>query len=450
MENAFLEDLRWRGLISQCSDEAGLAARLEAGPLTVYAGFDPTATSLHVGNLIPLIALTRFQRAGHRAIALVGGATGLIGDPSGKGSERQLQTPAEVASRTKAISAQLSQVVNAAAAGCPGVELTARTGSPEGDFTVEGVARSGVQVANNLDWTAQVSLLDFLRDVGKHFSVNSMIHRDSVRSRLERDGEGISFTEFSYMLLQANDFLELAARTGCELQIGGSDQWGNMCSGADLIRRKLNRPAFALTFPLLTTHDGQKFGKSVKGAIWLDPNQTSVWEFYQFWLNTDDQDVIRLLKLFTFVSRPEIEDYEQSVQDEPQRRLAQRRLAFEMTTLIHGQAAAENAIETAQVLFQKKEPDALLEQAWQDLAKALPTVKVSSLDAAPSLVALLVSAGLEASNTRALASIRAGGVSVNNVKVGDPKWALTHETLLRGRYLLLRKGVKHFAVVEVG
>ncbi len=449
MANDFLEDLRWRGLISQCSDEAGLAARLEAGPITLYAGFDPTATSLHVGNLIPLIALARFQRAGHRAIALVGGATGLIGDPSGKGSERQLQTSAEVASRTKAIGAQLASVVNAAA-GLPEFQLTQQMGSFSGDFTLEGVIYPGVQVANNLDWTAEVSVLDFLRDVGKHFSVNAMIHRDSVRSRLERDGEGISFTEFSYMLLQANDFLQLAERAGCELQIGGSDQWGNMCSGADLIRRKLDRSAFALTFPLLTTHDGQKFGKSVKGAIWLDAAQTSVWDFYQFWLNSADEDVIRLLKLFTFVSRPEVEDYEEEVKAAPQRRLAQRRLAFEMTKLIHGRAAAEQAVAAAAVLFEKGDPSMLTAEAWNDLASSVPCVKRASLEEAPSLAALLVAAGLEASNNRAMESIRGGGVSVNNVKVTDPRGALTESHLLLGRYALVRKGKKHFSIVVIG
>lgn len=450
MSNALLEDLRWRGLVAQCTDEVGLAARLEAGPVSVYAGFDPTAASLHVGNLIPLIALARFQRAGHRGVALVGGATGLIGDPSGKGAERLLQTPDEVAVRTKAIQTQLASVVNSAAGLRQGLEITRQAGSLAGDFTLEGVIHQGARVVNNLDWTADVSMLDFLRDVGKHFSVNAMIHRDSVKSRLDRDGEGISFTEFSYMLLQAHDFLRLAEREGCELQIGGSDQWGNMCSGVDLIRRKLDRQAFALTFPLLTTHDGQKFGKSVKGAVWLDAAQTSVWDFYQFWLNADDHDVIRLLKLFTFVSRPEIEEYAVEVETAPQRRLAQRRLAFEMTKLIHGKDAAGRAVAAARVLFEKAEPAMLSVAAWEDLLHSVPNLKLPSLGDVPALAALLVAAGLEVSNSRALDSIRAGGVSINNVKITDPRLMLSEAHLLQGRYALIRKGKKHFAIVAVG
>lgn len=423
--NALIEDLRWRGLVAQCSDEDSLVKRLNEGAVSLYAGFDPTAESLHVGNLIPLIALARFQRAGHRVIALVGGATGMIGDPSGKALERVLESESVVAHRASRIAAQLGRVLNLSS------------------------SESGV-VVNNLDWTANVSVLDFLRDVGKQFSVNAMLSRDSVRSRLDREGAGISFTEFSYMLLQAFDFMKLAEREGCVLQVGGSDQWGNMCSGADLIRRKLNKEAFALTFPLLTTHDGQKFGKSVKGAVWLDARLTSVWDFFQFWLNTADQDVIRLLKLFTFLSRPEIEALEQEVETCPQARKAQRCLAFELTAMIHGEDAALAVTAAARVLFEKACTEELTVGAWEALAESVPTVRFRELSQVPAIAPLLVAAGLESSNTRAAESLRAGAVSLNNLKVGAGGPAIGAEQLRHGRYLLLRKGKRHFAVVVVG
>lgn len=324
----FLEDLRWRGLISDCTNEAALAERLAAGPLTLYCGFDPTAQSLHVGNLIPLLGLVRFQRAGHKVLALTGGATGLIGDPSGKSVERNLQSTQDVEARTLKIEKQLKQFVD--------------TSSSERG-----------EVVNNLEWTQNLSVLDFLRDTGKHFSVNAMIARDSVRSRIEREGDGISFTEFSYMLLQAQDFLKLFESRNCVLQIGGSDQWGNMCSGADLVRRKHGKEAFSLTFPLLTTSDGQKFGKTVKGAVWLDAELTSSWEFFQFWMNTSDEDVIKLLKFFTFLPKEEILNLESKTRLTPQLREAQHRLAWELTALVHGSAVANSCRQAAGGLFQE-------------------------------------------------------------------------------------------------
>lgn len=421
--NTFLEDLQWRGLVHQCTDLEALSAALDAGPATLYCGFDPTASSLHVGNLVPLLALARFQREGHRALALVGGATGLIGDPSGKSAERVLQTPEDVKARVGDIKRQLGQFIN-----------------------VED-ERKG-KLVNNLDWTQNLSVLDFLRDIGKHFSVNAMIHRDSVRSRLERDGEGISFTEFSYMLLQAQDFLHLAEQEGCMLQIGGSDQWGNMCSGADLIRRKLSKPAFALTFPLLTTSDGQKFGKTVKGAVWLDASRTSVWEFFQFWLNVPDADVIQMLKLFTFVPRAEIEQLEQAVATAPEQRQAQRRLAREVTGLVHGQAAAHEVELVAEVIFGRGEPASLSAGALAQLALAVPLVQLSPEQLTQTLAQVMVALKLERSISKANELIRTGAVTVSGIRVTETQGAVAQLNWLHDRFLLIRKGKKTFAMVE--
>ncbi len=424
MTHSFLEDLQWRGLVHQCTDIDKLSARLTQGPVTLYCGFDPTAQSLHVGSLVPLLTLARFQQAGHRALALVGGATGLIGDPSGKSAERALQTPETVARQVKGVSAQLERFVD--------------TSDP---------ARGAV--VNNLDWTRDVSVLDFLRDVGKHFSVNAMVQRDSVRSRLQREGEGLSFTEFSYMLLQSFDFLKLHERESCELQIGGSDQWGNMCSGTDLVRRIHGRDTFALTLPLLTTADGQKFGKTVKGAVWLDAGLTSVWDFYQFWLNADDADVIRFLKLFTMASRSEIEALESATAERPAERLAQRRLAFEVTALVHGPAAAHDAVATSEVLFGKQDPAVLSLSALESLAKSLP-VHATASDATLFLSSALVALGLEPSMTRANEAVKSGAVQVNGVKQLDPKFAVQQANGLHGKFCLIRKGRKTFGLVQFG
>ena len=441
--NTLIEDLQWRGLIHQCTNLDALAARLSTGPVTLYCGFDPTADSLHVGSLVPLLTLARFQRAGHRSLALVGGATGLIGDPSGKSAERVLQTPEDVAHRTELIKAQVSRFLDLNPR-----ELVASHlhGDMAGDFTLEGVMRPTAAVVNNLDWTAGVGVLEFLRDVGKHFSVNAMIHRDSVRSRLEREGSGLSFTEFSYMLLQAFDFLKLHEREGCELQIGGSDQWGNMCSGSDLIRRIHGKESFALTLPLLTTSDGQKFGKTVKGAVWLDAKLTSPLDFFQFWLNTADQDVVRFLKLFTFLSREAIEALEQDTLERPQLRRAQRQLAWEMTALVHGEQAAQDAADTAAVLFGSQPPQSLSASALEGLAKALPVIEAGTDGIA--LNAALVALELEPSKTRAGAAVKSGAVAVNGEKQEDPMAVLTGATALHGRYSLVRKGKKSFGLIS--
>ncbi len=427
MEPAFktplLAELQWRGLIHQCTDLAALDERLQAGAVTLYCGFDPTASSLHVGSLIPLLALARFQRAGHRVLALVGGATGLIGDPSGKSAERVLQTPEDVAVRAQGLKEQVSRFID-----------------------VDDRSRGAV--VNNLEWTEGVGVLEFLRDVGKHFSINAMVTRDSIRSRLDREGEGISFTEFSYMLLQAFDFLKLHELEGCALQIGGSDQWGNMCSGSDLIRRKHAKESFALTFPLLTTADGQKFGKTVKGAVWLDAALTSPWEFFQFWLNVDDQDVIRFLKLFTFVSREDIEALAVDTAERAHERRAQRRLAIEMTRLVHGDAAADDALATAGVLFGKEDPRALTPTALQALATALP-VHEMDVAAMPQVNALLVALGLEPSMTRANEAVKSGAVTLNGLKAADAKGRLEPGDALHGEFFLVRKGKKSFALARL-
>ncbi|MCC5612766.1 tyrosine--tRNA ligase [Nostoc sp. CHAB 5834] len=414
----FLNNLEWRGLLHDCTDIKGLTAQLDAGPVTLYCGFDPTAESLHVGNLIPLLTLLRFKNAGHRPLALVGGATGRIGDPSGKSAERTMQTADEVDAKAAKISQQLLRVLG-----------------------------TGAEAVNNLDWTRELSLLDFLRDIGKNFSVNAMLARDSVKSRLTGTGEGISFTEFSYMLLQGLDFLELNRAKGCLLQIGGSDQWGNMCSGLDLIRSKTGKQAFALTVPLLTTSDGKKFGKSERGAIWLDPEMTSPWDFFQFWLNTDDKDVVQFLKMFTFREHSEILEQEKATLERPHERSAQRMLAEDMTKLIHGEDALNVCKECAGVVFGKKPVSELSAESLGLLAKSLPLV---SANGAPiTLTQVLVRAGLEPSITRASGTVNAGAVTVNGVKITDPKATLYASAALHGRWILVRKGKKNFAIVEL-
>lgn len=423
--SSFLEDLRWRGLVSDCTNEAALAERLSTGAITLYCGFDPTAQSLHVGNLIPLLGLARFQRAGHKVLALTGGATGLIGDPSGKSVERNLQSAQDVAARTEKIEQQLKQFVD--------------TSSP-----AKG------EVVNNLEWTQNLSVLDFLRDTGKHFSVNAMIARDSVRSRIERAGDGISFTEFSYMLLQAQDFLKLFESRNCVLQIGGSDQWGNMCSGADLIRRKHGQEAFSLTFPLLTTSDGQKFGKTVKGAVWLDASLTSPWEFFQFWMNTSDEDVIKFLKFFTFLPKDEILSLESKTALTPQVREAQHRLAWELTALVHGSSVADSCRQAAGGLFQGASLQDFTADSWHMLSTALTPFAVGGAELPISVADLLVRAGLETSKTKANEAIKSGAVQVNGVKQAAGGPMIDEDTPLQGSWLLVKKGKKSFALGKVG
>jgi tyrosyl-tRNA synthetase len=415
-----LDDLTWRGLIAQSTDLDALRADLGAGPITLYCGFDPTAESLHAGNLLQLTTLRRFQLFGHRPIALAGGATGLIGDPSGRSSERDFVTKDEVAARLTRIKPQLERFL---------------------DFSADKAL-----LANNLDWTENLSALDFLREVGKHFSVNVMLARESVSARLE--GGGISYTEFSYMLLQSFDFLELFRRHGCRMQTGGSDQWGNIVAGLDLIRRVEGGSGHALTTPLVTSATGEKFGKSTGGGkLWLDPELTSPYAFYQFWINVDDRDAGPYLRFFTFLTREEIEALDRDTAERPQARAAQRRLAQEMTTLVHGAAETERVEAASRALFGQGELSALDGVTLAAALAEAPNAQVAG--ELPSVADLLALTGLDASKSAARRTVSEGGAYVNNQRVGDPDAAPTTEDLLHGRWLVLRKGKRTIAGVEV-
>lgn len=416
-----LDELGWRGLIAQSTDLDSLAAETQRGPITVYAGFDPTAASLHAGHLVPLLALRRFQRAGHRPVVLAGGATGMIGDPREVG-ERSLQEVDTVAEWTERIRGQLERFV---------------------DFDD---SPTGAIVENNLEWTQAMSTIEFLRDLGKHFSVNVMLDRDTIRRRLE--GEGISYTEFSYMLLQANDYVELHRRHGCVLQIGGSDQWGNIIAGVRLVRQKLGATVHALTVPLVTAADGTKFGKSTGGgSLWLDPQMTSPYAWYQYFINTADADVIRYLRWFTFLSAEELAELEQATTERPQQRAAQRRLATELTVLVHGEAATEAVEHASRALFGRGELDRLDEAT---LTAALRETAVAELKpgAPDGIVDLLVVSGLSAGKGAARRTISEGGVSVNNIRIESDEWVPQPTDFLHGRWLVLRRGKRNIAGIE--
>ena len=418
---AFIDELRWRGLLTQVSDEQGLLEYLDSGCQSLYCGFDPTADSLHVGSLVPLLALRRFQLQGHRPLLLLGGATGMIGDPSGRDDERSLNAGETVSNWIQALRVQVS-------------------GFLEFD-TQDGTA---AKIVNNLDWTHDLPVIDFLRDIGKHFSVNSMIQRDSVKSRLERTNEGISYTEFSYMLLQAMDFLRLAQNEGCLLQIGGSDQWGNIVSGIDLIRRHTGKSAFAFTMPLVTKADGTKFGKSAAGAVWIDPKKTSPYAFYQFWLNTADADVVSFLKLFTFLAQDEIESLEVEIQDRPELRKAQKKLAQEVTTIVHGEQAVVAAERISAALF-AGDAGQLLESDLQELQQ--DGMPCTSCAAGTGLLTAMVEAGLTKSTGEARKLIQANGIKLNGDSIDDVGRDLTFEDALFKRFYLLRKGKKNYHLI---
>jgi len=424
---SILDELQWRGLFADCTDLPALTAKLAAGPTTLYCGFDPTADSLHVGHLVPLLALARFQRAGHLPIAVAGGATGSIGDPSGKSAERSLLTKEQIAANVAAVRPQLERFLDFNAAGNP------------------------ARLVDNADWTAGMSYLDFLREVGKHFTVNVMVAKESVRARMEDREVGISYTEFSYMLLQAFDFLELHRAFDCQLQIGGSDQWGNITMGIDLIRKKGGGHAFGLTLPLITKADGTKFGKTEAGAIWLDPRKTSVYRFYQFWINADDRDVIRYLKYFTFLDRAEIEALEQSHTANPGAREAHRALAREATSLIHGEAATQEALKASQILFGGG-LDGIGENTFNEIIGEVPTRELDPArlggDGCP-LLDLLVESGLCASKGQARKDVQGGGIYLNNEREADFQRSVTPASLLFGRHLLLRKGKRNYTVVTL-
>jgi tyrosyl-tRNA synthetase len=417
--DAIVDELSWRGLIAQTTDEAALRADLAAGPLTLYCGFDPTAESLHAGNLLQLTTLRRFQLAGHRPVVLAGGATGLIGDPSGRSSERDFVTKEQITARLERIKPHLERFVD-----------------------LEGGAAI---LANNIDWTEQMSALDFLRDVGKHFSVNVMLARESVSARLE--GGGISYTEFSYSLLQSLDYLELFRRYGCRLQTGGSDQWGNIVAGLDLIRRVEGGSAHALTTPLVTSASGEKFGKSTGGGrLWLDPTLTSPYAFYQYWINVDDRDAGTYLRYFTFLSRDEIEALDKETAERPQARAAQRRLAQELTTLVHGADETGRVEAASRALFGQGEL-ADLDHATLTAALAeVPTAAVSG--PMPTIVDLLTLSGLAPSRSAARRTVEEGGAYVNNRRVEDPETVPPADALLHGRWLVLRRGRRNLAGVD--
>jgi tyrosyl-tRNA synthetase len=448
------EDLQWRELIADCTDPNIVVTGGVAPPtdpslwhrqgITLYAGFDPTADSLHVGSLVPLLALRRFQLAGHHPIALAGGATGSIGDPSGKSTERQLLTKEVLDGNIASVRLQLAKLL---------------------DFDTK---QNPACLVDNASWTAGVPYLDFLRDIGKHFSVNQMVAKESVRARMEDREVGISYTEFSYMLLQAFDFYVLARDHNCELQIGGSDQWGNITAGIDLCRKKLGKTVYGLTLPLITNADGTKFGKTEAGAIWLDPKRTSVYRFYQFWINTADADVIRYLKYFTFLSREEVVALEAKHAENPGAREAHRRLAVEVTSMIHGDDATVETVEASNILFglgqQSDNADYNLEKILQQAAKKslahvlfentivgeVPTKEIekSKLDGSGMLlVDLLVHSGLCPSKGQARKDIEGGGVNINNVREPSTTRTVTTNDLLFGKHVLLRKGKKNYVVV---
>jgi len=422
MSKALLEDLEWRGLISQSTDRKELETALSK-PISLYLGVDPTAPSMHLGNLVVFLVLRRFQIAGHRPIALVGGATGLVGDPSGKNDERNLNEEKLVADWVSKIRKQVEKIL---------------------DFKDKSVS---AKLVNNLDWTKSVSALELLRDIGKHFSVNQMLAKDSVATRLSTTG--ISYTEFSYQVLQAYDYLELYRRDQCKLQIGGSDQWGNIVAGLDLIRKVEGGSAHALTVPLLAKSDGSKFGKTASGAIWLDESMTSAYEFFQFWLNSDDADLPKLLKVFSMKDRAEIERLIDTVEVNPGAREAHRELAREMTAMIHGQQMAKSVEEAAKALFGQGEIADLDLKTLDSALSQLPKTTIKKGDPYPSWVDLLAATGVVDSKSAARRIVKDGGGYLNNKKVESEDFTPSKNDLLHGKYLLLRKGKRDLAAVEI-
>ena len=423
---SIIDELKWRGLVADCTDVEALGKRVEQ-PITLYCGFDPTADSLHVGSLVPLLALRRFQLLGHHPIGVAGGATGMIGDPSGKSQERVLLTKEVLEHNISALKGQLAMLL---------------------DFeTPVNPAR----VVDNASWTEGLSFLEFLRDIGKHFSVNQMVAKESVRARMEDRETGISYTEFSYMLLQAFDFMVLCRDVNCELQIGGSDQWGNITAGIELTRKKSSRQVFGLTLPLIMNTDGTKFGKTAAGAVWLDRKRTSVYRFYQFWINTDDRDVIRYLKYFTFLTQPEVEALEKQHAENPGARAAHKVLAKSVTDLLHGPAATAEALRASDILFGGN-LDGIAESTFNEIVGEVPTKEIERArleGAGISLVDLLVHAGLTPSKGQARKDIEGGGANLNNVREANAARQVTVADLLFGKHVLLRKGKKNYTVVTV-
>jgi tyrosyl-tRNA synthetase len=421
MTAEILDDLRWRGLLALTTDEAALDAALSAGPITFYCGFDPTAESLHFGNLVQLVTMRRLQSAGHKAIAVVGGATGLVGDPSGKSVERVLNDVDVVEAWVERIRAQVSHLLPL-----------------EGD--------NPARIVNNLEWTAPLSAIAFLRDIGKHFPISRMLAKEVVSARLD---EGISYTEFSYQILQAFDYLELYRRFGAVLQTGGSDQWGNLTAGVDLIRRAEGAAVHALATPLITRADGTKYGKTEAGAVWLDPALTSPYAFYQYFFNAADADLGSLLRTFSFRSRDEILELERLSAERPEARQAQQALAEELTAMLHGDEQARGVVAASQAIFGQGDLRDLDASTLQAVAAALPRAEIDG-PALPAVAELLVLSGLASSRSEARRTVSDGGAYLNNQRVADAEAAPATEELLHGRWLVLRRGKRNVAVVERG
>ena len=424
-----LADLEARGLIQDHTDRAALAARLAAGPITLYAGFDPTASSLHVGNLVPLLTLRRFQDHGHRPLVLAGGATGMIGDPGGRTSERSLQDDATVRANVEAITGQLMALL---------------------DF--DAGDRAAVLV-DNADWTAPMGVLDFLRDVGKYVTVNQMLAKESIRARVDSD-QGISFTEFSYMLLQANDYHWLHQHHGCELQVGGSDQWGNIITGTELIRRKEGGEAFALTCPLITKADGGKFGKTESGNVWLDPKLTTPYKFYQFWLNVSDADAEKYIKIFTLLSQEEVTALVKEKEAAQHLRPLQKRLAKEVTCMVHNEEEFNKAVEASEILFGKATTESLAKldkETFLSVFEGVPTYEVdrNKFDAGVPVVELLATeTATFPSKGELRCTIKGNGLSLNKAKLTDQEYLVTEADLINGSYILVQKGKKNYTIIE--
>jgi tyrosyl-tRNA synthetase len=421
--HSLLEELRWRGMLHQHTD--GLSDALSRDMVSAYCGFDPTAASLHVGNLVPVMGLVHVQRHGHRPVFLAGGGTGMIGDPSGKASERQLLSLDEIAHNTERIRGQLEHFVD-----------------PSG--------KNGALMRNNADWLVPLKAIEFMRDVGKHFTVNYMTQKESVKTRLEG---GLSYTEFSYMLLQAYDYLQLHDQHGVTLQVGGSDQWGNITAGIELIRRARGAESHALTFPLLVNPSGTKFGKTEAGAVWLDPERTSPYRFYQFWVNTDDRDVPPMLRYFTLLPREEIESLDAATREHPERREAQRALARDVTRRVHGDDALRAAEEVSQLLFGKGDPASLSANALRQLEQEIPVFDLSTADGVglPELIGALTEGkdALFKSRGEAKRAVDQGGFYVNGQRVPSMEFEVSRSQLLHGRYVLARKGSRSYGLVRV-
>ncbi len=417
-----IDDLMWRGAINQMTDEEGLRQLTQEKAVSLYCGVDPTGDSMHIGHLIPFMILRRFQLAGHRPVIVIGGATGSIGDPSGRTSERVLQTKEQVQHNVEKLTAQMKRL-----------------------FLTSQEDQEAVRLVNNYDWTKELSLLDFLRDYGKHFNLNTMLAKDVVASRLE---VGISFTEFSYQILQSIDFLQLFRKEDVQVQIGGADQWGNITAGLELIRKVegAEARAYGLTIPLMLKSDGTKFGKSAGGAVWLDSEKTTPYEFYQFWLNQDDRDVIKYIKYFTFLEKEEIEALEVSVQEEPHKRQAQKRLAEEVTRFVHGEAALQDALKITNALFTGNVQQLNADEIEQGF-KNMPTFESEKVE--QNLATWLVDLGIEPSRRQSREDIQNGAISINGEKITDLEHVWTPEQSFEGRFVLVRRGKKKYFLVKL-